>query len=194
LGCSASSISTYAPGYIAAQILGEAPVDHDGLAERADEHVGGLEIAVDDALAVGVRDRVGHGDHVRQEGQALARRWGVADDVVERAARDELHRVERLARRPAPDVVDGDDGRVLEARGDRRLAHEARVRGAALAEDLLERDGAADPQIAHLEDAAEAAARELAHDVVARRIDGRQPHGVDIAGAGAGIGAWAWAW
>ena len=38
--------------------LGEPPVDHDGLAELADEDVGRLEIAVDHAAGVGVGDRL----------------------------------------------------------------------------------------------------------------------------------------
>ena len=55
----------------AGQVLGQAPVDDDGLAEVADHDVGRLEVAVDDALAVGVGDRLGDGDDVRQERQAL---------------------------------------------------------------------------------------------------------------------------
>ena len=110
-----------------AELLREPPVDHDGLAERADEHVRRLEIAVDDALAVRVRERVGDGDDVRQEREPLLeRRPRARDRRLERSPVDELHRVERLAVRPAPGLVDRDDRRVLQARGDQRLALEAR--------------------------------------------------------------------
>ena len=54
-----------------AQILREPPVDHDGLAELADEHVRRLEIAVDDALAVRVRERVGDRDTCGKQREPL---------------------------------------------------------------------------------------------------------------------------
>jgi hypothetical protein len=66
-----------------AQVLGETPVDHHRLAEGADQHVGRLEIAVDDAFAVGVRDGVGHGDDVGEQGQTHGERAGGGDDLVE---------------------------------------------------------------------------------------------------------------
>ena len=53
----------------ARQILGQAPVDQDRLAEAADQHVGRLQVAVDDALAVRVGHRLGDGDDVGQERQ-----------------------------------------------------------------------------------------------------------------------------
>ena len=49
----------------AREILGEAPVDHDGLAELTEQDVRGLEVAVDDAVVVRVRDRVRDGEHGR---------------------------------------------------------------------------------------------------------------------------------
>ena len=56
------------------EILREAPVDHDGLAELADQHVRRLEVAMDDALAVRVRERIGDRDHVRQQREPLRER------------------------------------------------------------------------------------------------------------------------
>ena len=61
-----------------AQILGQAPVDDDRLAEGADQDVARLEVAVDDALVVRVRDRLGDGDDVRQQRQPIGARVGVA--------------------------------------------------------------------------------------------------------------------
>jgi len=43
----------------------ETPVDHDGLAEIADQDVRGLQIAMDHAAPVRVRDRLGCGDDMR---------------------------------------------------------------------------------------------------------------------------------
>ena len=150
----------------AAQVLRQAPVHEHGLPERAHEHVRRLEVAVDDALAVGVRDRLRHREQVGQEREPSRQVRRRADERVERAARDELHRVERRAVGPAAGLVDRDDRGVLEPRGDERLAHEARRLRSGPGLQLLERDGAAEPQVARREDAAHAAARELALDRV----------------------------
>ena len=73
---------------------------------------------------VGVRDRIGHREHVRQQREPLIERGRRRHDVVERATLDQLHRVERLAGRPLARLVDADDRRVLEPRGQQRLALE----------------------------------------------------------------------
>ena len=52
---------------VGVEILREAPVDHDRLAEVAEQHVAGLEIAMDDPLAVRVRDRVARGGEARND-------------------------------------------------------------------------------------------------------------------------------
>jgi hypothetical protein len=49
-----------------AEILRESPVDHDGLTELADHDVRRLEVAMDHAMRVRVRDRLGSDDHRRQ--------------------------------------------------------------------------------------------------------------------------------
>src|SRR5262249_26024458 len=100
------------------EILGEAPVDDDGLAELTDDDVRGLEVAVDDVAVVCVGDGVGHGDDVMKEAEALLDGGSFDDQLAERAARDQLHRIERRAVGPAAGLVNGDDARVLEARGD----------------------------------------------------------------------------
>ena len=53
-----ASWSHLGPPVAGADDLGEPPVDHQGLAVRAEHDVGGLEIAVDHAPAVGVGHRV----------------------------------------------------------------------------------------------------------------------------------------
>ena len=63
---------------------------------------------------------------------------------------------------------------MLEPRGDAHLALEAAPRVAGVDEDLLERDVAAEPEVACDRDAAHAAARDLVRDGVVRGIDDRQ--------------------
>ena len=47
------------------QILGQAPVDHQRLAQRSDQDVGGLEVAMHHPMAVREGHRFGGGQHVR---------------------------------------------------------------------------------------------------------------------------------
>jgi hypothetical protein len=154
----------------ARQILGEPPVDDDGLAELADDHVGRLEIAVDDLAAVRVGDRVGHGDHVVQEIDALLDGGALADQVAQRPAGHQLHRVERRAVGPAAGLVHGDDAGVLEPRGDQDLALEPRLVDVAARQQLLDRDVAAELAIVGARHPAEAAAAVLAEELVALAV------------------------
>jgi len=71
--------------------LGQAEVQHVRLAVVADEDVGGLQVAVDDALSVGEGDGPADGEHQLQD---LPPRQVVGADVpVQRHAVDQLHRV-----------------------------------------------------------------------------------------------------
>ncbi len=95
---------------------GDAPVHHEDLAELADRDVVRLEIAVKDALAVRVRDRLADADedveHAAQRlgrGAGLARGVERADQRAQRAAADLLHREPELAGQEHAAVVDGDD-------------------------------------------------------------------------------------
>jgi hypothetical protein len=131
-----------------------------------------------------LRQRVGvaHGRRRRRRAREALRRFEVrlggrrggrgrraallADDVVERAAFDELHRDER----PAFDLAEVEhlhDAGVHEARGRRRLAAEAL--GVLLAfggvQDDLERDAAAHAHVAGLVNDAHASAADLADDL-----------------------------
>jgi hypothetical protein len=100
--------------------VGEAEVGHARLAGGVDEDVRGLEVAVDDALGVRVRERLGD---AREDAHALAEVEPL-HGVRERAAFDELHDEVGEAVDVAR-VVDGDDARVAEARGGMGLAPEA---------------------------------------------------------------------
>jgi hypothetical protein len=147
--------------------LGQAPVDDHGLAVLAHHDVGRLEIAVQDALAVGVGDGLDHGDGARQVRQALGQGLGLVDDLGQAAARDQLHGVERRAVGPVAGVVHRYDRRVLEARGDQRLAQEARLAIAVGLEQLLDRDLSAQALILGRCDPTQAAAADLAIRAVA---------------------------
>ncbi len=66
----------------ARQDLGQAPVHHLDLAERADHHVRRLQVAVDHAPGVGVGDRLGDRLEDRQEaGQVVGRVLAAAEQA-----------------------------------------------------------------------------------------------------------------
>ena len=125
----------------------EPPVEHVDLAEVAEHHVRGLEVAVDHATAVRVVD--GQADR-RERGQQLAlgvarprrrrARAQVLEDRVQGPAEHAPHREERGAVGTAIDVVDRHDRGVLELALDARLAEEPR---ALLGPELRDRCGAA---------------------------------------------------
>ncbi|MEQ9497640.1 MAG: hypothetical protein RIT81_12300 [Deltaproteobacteria bacterium] len=162
---------------VAADDLGEAPVDQDRFTVLTDHDVRRLDVAVDDA----VRMREGHcvGDLLVDREQADARELlllrGVAlvdrvEDVEQRDAAELLHHVEELAGREAADVVNRDDRRVLELPGRLDLGPEAAdevLGGVASAEEDLHGDLAADVGVAGLQDATHAAAPDLPVQLVA---------------------------
>ena len=89
------------------------------------EHVAGLDVAVDDAAAVGVGQRVAQRDADAQH-VAVGQR-AVAHELGERAPAHELgDEVDGLV--VAPGLVQGDDPRVRQARRRERLALGARRR------------------------------------------------------------------
>ncbi len=104
--------------------LREPPVDHHGLAELARQDVRRLDVAVDDPALVRVGDRVRGGDDVRQQREPCGQLRGAADQLLERPAADLAHHVERRTALGRAGVMDRDDRRVLEPRGDPGLAGE----------------------------------------------------------------------
>ncbi len=131
------------------------------MARVVEHHVLGLDVAVDDALAVRVRERVEElhpdRDHVPVV-QLVAQ-------FVERVAADELPD-EDAAFAVAEPVVERDDVGVVEGRGRLDLAHDARAERPAVGDDL-QRDRLLERQVERLEDLGEAAAADLADQLVA---------------------------
>jgi hypothetical protein len=151
---------------------------------------------VHDALGVSVRDGVCHRDEVRQQGEPRLEARTASNERIERAALDELHGVERQAVGPEAGLVDGDDGGVLEARRDERLAHEPPARArTGLGVQLLHRHHSAEPPVAGQQDATHPAPGELPLETVvigadldeACRIGGR-PTGGHGGGDAVGLG------
>jgi hypothetical protein len=137
---------------------GDAPVHQVHVVVAPDHHVGGLEVAVNDALLVRHVERVADLEEVLQpllqrvvqvERQPLLEGYArVVQEVLQVAALDELHRVpERPVRRDL-ERVDRHDVGVLELRRDLHLrqetAEELRVRR-HLGQHRLQRDLA--PQV-----------------------------------------------
>src|ERR1043165_3256522 len=151
------------------EVFGQAPVDDDRLAEGADDDIGGLEVAVDDVAAVGVGDGVGDGDDVVEETDALLEGVALGDELAQRAAGDQLHRVVRSAVGPAPGLVDRDDAWVLEARGDEDLAQKADFVAGAARVELFDGDVAAELAIECARHLAQPAAGGLPQVLVAAR-------------------------
>ncbi len=120
----------------------QAPVEQVDLAEAADHHVLGLDVAVDDAAAVSEVQRVGdlaqHLDLGRESipvtSLELAPRRVrlVQDEVSQRGALHALHHQKRRASLVEREHVDGNDVRVLERASDPSLGDErARRHGRA---------------------------------------------------------------
>ena len=131
---------------------------------------------MDHVLAVRVRERVGDRDHVRQQRRA-ARERRAARRRPCRASGRRPAASRRTARRRAtrPASWTWTIAGMLEARGDPRLALEpARERRDASASSSLIATVAPEPEIARLEHAAHAAARDLARRSRSVAIDGRE--------------------
>ena len=137
-----------APGHVSpeAHQLRDAEVEDLDGAFRADDQVGGLDVAVHDAGLVGVREA--GADLLHQLQLAHGAERGRARD--RRTSRpDVLHGDERQPVFLA-DVVDGDDVRMAEAPGRAGLARKpvAEFRGVVLRPELLDGDVAANAGIA----------------------------------------------
>ena len=141
-------------------------VGHDGVAGE-DEHVGGLDVAVDHAVPVGVGQRVG--DLAGDRQRLVDREPRLAPEpVAERLALDERHDVVEdavgLAR-----VVDREDVRVGEAGRDLDLADEplGAERGGDVAPEDLDRDAPVLPEVLRQVDRRHSASADLALERIA---------------------------
>ena len=109
----------------AGQDLGQAPVHHLHLAERAHHHVRRFQVAVDHAPGVGVGHRLGDGLEDRQEPRQLGGRPRAGlQQVGERLPLDQLHREERPAIGEGAQLVDRHDPGVLQLAADLGLFDE----------------------------------------------------------------------
>ena len=110
------------PGRVARPRLGEAEVEHLHLAVRADLHVRGLEVAVDDPLLVGGLERLG--DLLRDRHGLVERDAAAGDALREVLPLGQLEDEERLAALVL-EAVEVGDRRVVERGQQLRLALEA---------------------------------------------------------------------
>ena len=149
------------------QPLGQPEVGDLGRAVTGQEHVGRLEVAVDDPGLMRGVNGPGQGRH--QLGGRHARLGCAVQSGVEVASVEKLQRYERQAVHFA-DVVDLHDVRVPEL-GDRLgldpEAGQMLRRRLAPANDHLERDQAVQPRLSGLVDDAHPAAAERSQDLVA---------------------------
>ena len=147
-----------------------------GPAVLADQDVRGLHVAMDDALRVGVVERLRGRDHDLQtalEGQPLA-----GDVLLEGLSFDELHDHGGPAQMVLDEVVDGHDGGMGELADRFHLAPEpplvllGRLVVAVGGQDALDRDHAVDLRIARLVDHTHAASAEFLEDFIASEDGG----------------------
>ncbi len=103
------------------QPLGEAEVGHARLVKRVDEHVGRLEVAVQDAVLMRIVD--GLGDDLDVARGTGGGQWLAGGEPGEALALDKIHGEEgpTLVR---ANFVDGDDVCVLQTGGRRRFRAE----------------------------------------------------------------------
>ncbi len=138
----------------------EAEIEDLGLAAIGDEDVCRLDVAMDDAFAVGGVEGVGHAD--RQVEQSIDRERAHGDAVLQGDALQKLHR----DKGPAVvlvDVVNRADVRVVERTGGAGLALEAlesRMVGGDVVGQEFQRDGAAELGVLGLVNDAHPAAAE----------------------------------
>jgi hypothetical protein len=154
--------------------VGEPEIEDDGRVVFTDHHVRGLHVAMDDARLVrdveGARDFRDQEEDVADLGARRRRSVGFSARKARRPrlALDVPHR-DVAAAAIEPDVVDGADRRVIEARDDFGLAPKASDGGVERRPDALhdlERDAAIDAAIDGEVNDALAAAPELPDDLV----------------------------
>ncbi|CAI9419720.1 hypothetical protein HIDPHFAB_03834 [Nocardioides sp. T2.26MG-1] len=172
---------------VGADRAGQPEVGHLDPAVLGDEHVLGLDVAVDDAGPVG-RGQGGQHRLDQRERPRRRHRALLADQVAQGDAVDQLHREEHRALVVAL-VVDRHHVRVRQPGGRPRLAHEAGRELGVVAEARvhdLHRDRAVEADVGGLVDTGHAATRDAGADPVATL---EQPAGHGVAsGVGARVG------
>ena len=152
---------------VAAERPGDPEVGDERAAVAGEQDVLGLDVAVDDAVPVGVVERAGDltGDPERVVDRELAL---APEPVAERLALDERHGEPELAA-GLTGVENGQDVGMLEPGGELDLALEAlgAERGGELGEEDLEGDRAVVAEVVREIDGGHAAAAELALEGVA---------------------------
>ena len=168
----------------------------------ADDDVARLDVAVQDAAAVRVLDRVADVDEPPQQLAQLQRAaagvrlqrlvpMGPLDRVLEAVAADEAHGVEGAAVAVGAQAVDRHDPRMLQPAGDLGFEYEAlsagRVVGVAV-EDLLQGHLAVQLGVQRHEHGAEAAPGVRPEDAESLTVGGRRADGVGGGAVGVGLG------
>ena len=102
-------------------VLGQAEVEHLGVAAFGDKNVGRLDIAMNDPFGVGCVQRVGHLNTQRQRSRDIERL--AADMLAKRLTVEQLHHQKWMARR-FTHVVNGANIGMIERRSGARLALE----------------------------------------------------------------------
>src|SRR4051812_24266199 len=151
-------------------MLGEAEVEHLHLALVGHEDIRRLDVAMDDAAAVGGVEGIGDLDAVLRQGRVLDRL--PADLLVERLAFEQFHGDELLAVVVA-DFIDGADVAVVQRGCGASLALEALERlriTLEFAVEEFERDVAAEVDVLSFIYDAHAAAAEPTKDAVMRDV------------------------
>ena len=147
--------------------LGQSEVQDLGVAAWADEDVGGLDIAVNDACAVRRIQRVGDFDAERQH-RVHVQTAMAGDALLQRAALQILHGDEGAAVLLA-DVMNGADVGMIQGGRGSSLALEPAQRlpvASQVVRQELERHEATEPGVLRFVDHAHAAAAELLDDAV----------------------------
>jgi hypothetical protein len=146
--------------------LGETEVENLGVSALGDEKVGRLDVAMNDALAMGGVERIGNLDRKRQQGFQIEGTAG--DAVLQSGAVEKLHHDERLAVL-LTDLVNGADVGMVECGSGPGLAAET-FQGLRIVGDVvrkeLESDEASELGVFGLVNQAHAAAAQLLQDAV----------------------------
>ena len=165
---------------LAVQAFGQAKIGDARLVVAVNHHVGGLEVAVQNALRMRIVYRLGGQPYVARG--LSGRQSAIAHELSQVLAFDIIHREEVLAGVDA-DLVDGHDVRMLQNRGGRGFGLKAPhggLRGKLAPEHQLQRDEPGQAKLPGLVHHPHASAPELLEEFVVAETTVR----------GAGLGKW----